>query len=121
MPNYYYDDYDNYDDEVSDDKILSDLYSENHTIELDDPDTWYDDEDEDDIIDNEPITQKTLLSALRYELKLKEFERGSLSFKKDGVSYEGVPMLEINPNKFVFKLEPDNKLKIFLLSDIQVE
>ena len=63
---------------------------------------------------------RTLLSALRDELKLQEPDRGALSFSKDGIDYEGVPMLEINPNKFVFKREPEGKLKSFLLSDIYV-
>lgn len=126
MKEFYYDEYVN-DDEVSDEEILDDLDPNNHNIILDDPELYDVDDDDDntnDEITNKPQVQevlpKTLLAALRAELVLKEFDRGSLSFKKDGVEYEGVPMLEINPNKFVFKLEPDGKLKSFNLSDIQV-
>ena len=115
MKKIYYDDYIDNEDEISDEEMMQDLDPENHGIILDDPDTL-----ELDYIQI-PVQPKTLLSALRYELKLQEPDRGALSFSKDGVDYEGVPMLEINPNKFVFKLEPEGKLKSFLLSDIYVK
>ena len=117
MRKLYYDDYIDSDDEISDDDLMQELDPENHEIILDDPESL-DDEDFDDIPVR--VQPKTLLAALRDELKLKEYERGSLTFIKDGVEYEGVPMLEINPDKFVFKLEPDDKLKSFNLSDIIV-
>ena len=117
MQKVYYDDY--LDDEIPDEEIMQDLDPENHGIILDDPETEYGD-DEDDIDILVPVKPRTLLSALKDELKLMEFERGSLTFSKDGVEYEGVPMLAINDNKFVFKLLPEGKLKSFLLSDIQV-
>ena len=119
MKKIYYDDYIDNEDEISDKEMMQDLDPENHGIILDDPDTLEYDEDLDYI--QIPVQPKTLLSALRYELKLQEPDRGALSFSKDGVDYEGVPMLEINPNKFVFKLEPEGKLKSFLLSDIYVK
>lgn len=95
-------------------------------IELEDPeeidieDDKDIDDDEDEVyyeyeLDDDP---KTLLSALRNELKLKEYERSSLLFQKDGEELEGVPMLEINPNKFVFKILPEGKLRSIVLSDI---
>lgn len=118
MRKIYYEDYIDNDDEISDDEMMKDLDPENHVIILDDPDTLEYDEDLDDI--QMQVQPKTLLAALRDELKLREPDRGSLTFSNDGVEYEGVPMLEINPNKFVFKLEPDDKLKSFILSDIYV-
>lgn len=71
------------------------------------------------------VTGKTLLSVLRGELKKSEADRGSLDFRFDGVNYSGVPMYEINPNKYVFKIvdEDDNQvgpLKSFILSNITV-
>jgi hypothetical protein len=118
MKKIYYDDYIDNEDEISDEEMMQDLDPENHGIILDDPDTLEYDEDLDDI--QIPVQPKTLLSALRDELKLQEPDRGALAFSKDGVDYEGVPMLEINPNKFVFKLEPNGKMQSIVLSDIQV-
>jgi len=117
MRNLYDYDYFDKEDEITDEDMMDDLEPDNHTIDLDDPDDFEFDE-----IDNVESTVKpqTLLKALRDELKVKEVDRGSLTFKKDGETYEGVPMLEINSNKFVFKLEPSGQLKSFLLSDIQV-
>ena len=114
MKKIYYDEYIDNEDEISDEEMMDDLDPENHGIILDDPETLEYDEDLDDI--QIPVQPRTLLSALRDELKLQEPDRGALSFSKDGIDYEGVPMLEINPNKFVFKLEPEGKLKSFLLS-----
>ena len=118
MKKIYYDEYIDNNDEISDEEVMQDLDQENHVIVLDDPDELDDVEDNDDV--KTQVQPKTLLSALRDELKLQEPDRGSLEFSKDGIDYEGIPMLEINPNKFVFKLEPDGKLKSFLLSDIYV-
>ena len=118
MRKLYYDDYIDSNDEISDEEMMQELDPENHEIVLDDPESEDFDEDEIDILT--PVKPKTLLAALKDELKLKEYERGSLTFTKDGIEYEGVPMLAINDNKFVFKLLPENKLKSFNLSDIQV-
>lgn len=60
----------------------------------------------------------SLLSVLRDELKLKECDRGYLTFKYRGEIYDGIPMAEINPSKFVFSI--DNKMKSILLSEITV-
>ena len=94
-------------------------------IVLDDPEDIegnVDDDEEEETyyeyeFDDDP---KTLLSALRNELKLKEYDRSSLLFQKDGEELEGVPMLEINPNKFVFKMLPEGKLRSITLSDIVI-
>ena len=59
-----------------------------------------------------------LLNVLRDELKLKECDRGYLTFKYRGEIYDGIPMVEINPSKFVFKI--DDKMKSILLSEITV-
>lgn len=118
MKKLYYDDYIDDNDEISDEEIMDDLDPDSHRIILDDPEKIYTDDDDDDII--VPIQPRTLLSALRSELKIQEPDRGVLVFTKDGTKYEGVPMIEINPDKFVFKLEPDGKLKSFTLSTINV-
>ncbi len=110
--------FDDYDDEITDDDIIHDMDPESHNIDLDNPDDLEYEKDIDDL--PSLVHPKTLLAALRDELKLKEYERGSLTFIKDGVDYEGVPMLEINPNKFVFKIEPSGKMQSIVLSDIQV-
>jgi len=85
-------------------------------IQLDDPESIEDD-------DEETVPQgKTLISVLRSELRKPECDRGSIDFRYDGKDYEDcVPMLEINPNKFVFKLEKEgNKMKSFFLSNISL-
>lgn len=122
MRKLFYDDYIDNDDEITDEEIIQDLDPENHHIDLDDPESEEFNKP-DDAADDAILTEvkpKTLYAALKDELKSKEVDRGSLTFTKDGVEYEGVPMLEINPNKFVFKLEPSGKMKSFLLSEIQV-
>lgn len=60
----------------------------------------------------------SLVNVLRDELKLKECDRGYLSFKYRGELYDGIPMVEINPGKFVFKI--DDKMKSILLAEITV-
>ena len=122
MRKLFYEDYLDNDDEITDEEIIQDLDPENHNIDLDDPESEEFNRP-DDMADDAILTEvkpKTLYAALKDELKSKEVDRGSLTFTKDGVEYEGVPMLEINPNKFVFKLEPSGKMKSFLLSEIQV-
>lgn len=121
MKKYFFDDIDDV-DEIEYDSMdqKTDGYGGLDRIVLDEPDD-FSDVDEDDIIGGEDENQtkgKTLLVVLRDELKTQEYNRGSLDFKYNGEVYEGVPMLEINPDKFVFKLIPDNKLKTFRLSNI---
>lgn len=122
MRKLFYEDYLDNDDEITDEEIIQDLDPENHNIDLDDPESEEFNKP-DDMADDAILTEvkpKTLYAALKDELKSKEVDRGSLTFTKDGVEYEGVPMLEINPNKFVFKIEPSGQMKSFLLSEIQV-
>ena len=45
------------------------------------------------------------MSVIRDELKKKEYLRRSLRFIYKGEVCEGVPMAEINPSKFVFKID----------------
>jgi hypothetical protein len=69
-------------------------------------------------------TAKNLIGALRTELGFLECDRGVLAFRQNGINYEGVPMLEINPNKFVFKVTSDagdkDVMKAFQLSNIRI-
>lgn len=85
-------------------------------IQLDDPEDL---SDEDNVVYALKEKSRTLLNILRTELKNPEYNRGSLEFRHDGEMYDGVPMIEINPDKFVFKLLPENKLKAFKLSEIK--
>ena len=71
------------------------------------------------------VTGKTLVSVLRAELNKPEPDRGSLDFRFNGVNYTGVPMNEINSDKFVFKIidDDDNQigpLRSFILSNITI-
>ena len=105
------------DDEVSDDEIYAqiDAEGENH-IGLETPED-FDDNEEEIVIKRKA---QSLVSVLRDELRVQEPDRGSLTFKYLGKEYEGVPMAEINSNKFVFKILPDGKMKSFVLSDIKL-
>lgn len=77
-------------------------------------------DEEDDNVDYVKVNKgmDSLLNVLRDELKLKECDRGYLTFKYRGEIYDGIPMVEINPSKFVFKI--DDKMKSILLSEITV-
>lgn len=111
MRKYYYDDDEN--DEIPDDVVFGiedDGYGPDDRIMLDDPE---------EISREDEYIPKSLVSLLRTELKRMYCDRGSLTFRYNGEDYEGIPMLEINPNKFVFELE-NKKLKSFLISDITI-
>lgn len=71
-------------------------------------------------VETEEIEYRTVIGALRHELDKPEKERGVLVFRYNGSNYEGVPMIEVGTNKFGFKLIPENKLKIFPLSEIEI-
>ena len=60
----------------------------------------------------------TVVTALRDELKKKEYQRDYLKFRYRGEVCDGVPMLEINPSKFVFKI--DDKLVGVKLGEIKI-
>lgn len=59
-----------------------------------------------------------VVTALRDELKKKEYLRDYLRFRYRGEVCDGVPMAEINPSKFVFKI--DNKLVGVKLGEIKI-
>ena len=46
-----------------------------------------------------------VVAALRDELKKKEYQRDYLKFRYRGEVCDGVPMAEIDPSKFVFKID----------------
>lgn len=133
MKKIYYDEIE--DDEVSDffdEENLDDdelnMFDDPEEIEAEDEDIFNsDDEDLPPRLTDTKMIQihKNLLGALRTELDFMECDRGVLLFRSDGVNYEGVPMLEINPNKFVFKVTSDagdkDVMKSFLLSSIRLK
>ena len=109
-----------------DENDFIDDYEDDH-IQLDNPedmdialdDTRFEDEFEEDV--DVPITKGNLLQVLDNEVKLKEYQRGYITFKVIGGKefYQAVPMIKINDTKFVFKVISDgDKLKQFKLSDI---
>lgn len=59
-----------------------------------------------------------VVTALRDELKKKEYQRDYLRFRYRGEVCDGVPMAEINPSKFVFKI--DNRLVGVKLGEIKI-
>ena len=59
-----------------------------------------------------------VVTALRNELKKKEYLRDYLKFKYKGEVCDGVPMAEINPSRFVFKI--NDKLVAIQLGEIKI-
>ena len=59
-----------------------------------------------------------VVAALRDELKKKEYLRDYLRFRYRGEVCDGVPMAEINPSKFVFKI--DDRLVGVKLGEIKI-
>ena len=59
-----------------------------------------------------------VVTALRDELKRKEYQRDYLRFRYRGEVCDGVPMAEINPSKFVFKI--DDRLVGVKLGEIKI-
>ena len=109
---YGYDDIDE-NDEIPDEIVFGvddDGYGPDDRIRLDDPEELSDEE----------YRPKNLLGLLRQELSRPYYDRGMLSFRYNGNDYEGVPVYEINPNKFVFEFEDGDKkiCKSFPISDI---
>lgn len=74
------------------------------------------DDIEDDSIGKDVTT--AVVTALRNELKKKEYQRDYLKFKYKGEVCDGVPMAEINPSKFVFKI--DDRLVGVKLGEIKI-
>ena len=59
-----------------------------------------------------------VVDALRDELKKKEYQRDYLRFRYRGEVCDGVPMAEIDPSKFVFKI--DDRLVGVKLGEIKI-
>ena len=59
-----------------------------------------------------------IVAALRDELKKKEYQRDYLRFRYRGEVCDGVPMAEIDPSKFVFKI--DDRLVGVKLGEIKI-
>ena len=59
-----------------------------------------------------------VVAALRDELKKKEYLRDYLRFRYRGEVCDGVPMAEIDPSKFVFKI--DDRLVGVKLGEIKI-
>ena len=86
-------------------------------------DSVINDQDDDietyDVIDvNDKTIKTTLVNMLRDELKKKEPNRDFLRFRYRGEICDGVPISEINPSKFIFKI--DDKLRGVNLSEIKI-
>ena len=67
---------------------------------------------------NDKTIKTTLVNMLRDELKKKEPNRDFLRFRYRGEICDGVPISEINPSKFIFKI--DDKLRGVNLSEIKI-
>lgn len=59
-----------------------------------------------------------VVAALRDELKKKEYQRDYLRFRYRGEVCDGIPMAEIDPSKFVFKI--DDRLVGVKLGEIKI-
>lgn len=74
--------------------------------------------DDGDISKNKKLGT-ALVKILRDEItSKKEYERDFLRFRYRGEICDGIPMAEINPSRFVFKI--DNILKAINLSEIKI-
>ena len=97
-----------------------DYFDEYSEVIEDEPFEQEDEEQLDDIKDDsigKDITDD-VVTALRDELKKKEYKRDYLRFIYRGEVCDGVPMAEINPSKFVFKI--DNNLVGVKLGEIKI-
>ena len=101
----WYDDYEEIDGQPAE---IDDIYSSEDT---------YSDEDEEELLHNKELTVN-LVDILRNEIKKLEPDRDYLLYKYRGEVCEGIPMAEINPNKFIFKV--DGKMKSVTLSEIKI-
>lgn len=116
---YQFDDYQGFDenDEVSDEALNNeDDYAGEERIGLEHP-------EEMDV--EEPVKElrgRALLLRLRKECApgFKECYRSSFVITTPNGVYTGHPMTEINPNAFVFSVDPNGMLKKFKLSEIKV-
>ena len=98
----------------------NDYIDENNEVIEDEPFEQEDEDQTEDIKDNyigKDVTT-AVVTALRDELKKKEYLRDYLRFRYRGEVCDGVPMAEINPSKFVFKI--DDKLVGVKLGEIKI-
>ena len=93
---------------------------ENGEVIEDDPFEQETEEQSDDIEDDYTGKDVTtaVVTALRNELKKKEYQRDYLKFKYKGEVCDGVPMAEINPSRVVFKI--NDKLVAIQLGEIKI-
>ena len=115
-----YDDILDYDDSESS-YDLTNMYKNDYDDVF--GDSVINDQDDDietyDVIDvNDKTIKTTLVNMLRDELKKKEPNRDFLRFRYRGEICDGVPISEINPSKFIFKI--DDKLRGVNLSEIKI-
>ena len=115
-----YDDILDYDDSESSYDLISMYKNDSDDVF---GDSVINDQDDDietyDVIDvNDKTIKTTLVNMLRDELKKKEPNRDFLRFRYRGEICDGVPISEINPSKFIFKI--DDKLRGVNLSEIKI-
>ena len=115
-----YDDFLDYDDSESSYDLTSMYKNDSDDVF---GDSVINDQDDDietyDVIDvNDKTIKTTLVNMLRDELKKKEPNRDFLRFRYRGEICDGVPISEINPSKFIFKI--DDKLRGVNLSEIKI-
>ena len=93
---------------------------ENGEVIEDDPFEQEIEEQPDDIEDDYTGKDVTpaVVTALRNELKKKEYLRDYLRFRYKGEVCDGVPMAEINPARFVVKI--NDKLVAIQLGEIKI-
>ena len=98
----------------------TDYLDEDGEVIEDDPFEQEAEEQPEEIKDNSPGKDVTaaVVTALRDELKKKEYQRDYLRFRYRGEVCDGVPMAEINPSKFVFKI--DDRLVGVKLGEIKI-
>ena len=98
----------------------TDYLDEDGEVIEDDPIEQEGEEQPEEIKDDSPGKDVTtaVVAALRDELKKKEYQRDYLRFRYRGEVCDGVPMAEINPSKFVFKI--DDRLVGVKLGEIKI-
>lgn len=98
----------------------TDYLDEDGEVIEDDPIEQEGEEQPEETKDDSPGKDVTtaVVAALRDELKKKEYQRDYLRFRYRGEVCDGVPMAEINPSKFVFKI--DDRLVGVKLGEIKI-
>jgi hypothetical protein len=115
-----YDDLENQNDYTEEDEFTEELNDDvsQELEDIEDSDENQSSSDEGDIIKNKKLGT-ALVKILRDEISSKkEYERDFLRFRYRGEICDGIPMAEINPSRFVFKI--DNILKAINLSEIKI-